>query len=169
MKKDSLGAKDFRLALGSGSGSIVTIPFPISGFPGFLSIVQQRSTVNDQQRPTTANARRPVSKPERLLCRATGTGAVPCRAVFFYRDTRHETRDMKCEMRNAKCELKKHENQGIKESKNSKSRIKNPKNPRTQKPKIQEPKNPKIQNPEPKNPEPKNPEPKNPESRSITM
>lgn len=104
----------------------VPVPVPISGFPGFLSIVQQR----------------PVSKPERLL----EPLALCC--VFL---PRHETRDTRHEMRNAKCELKKHENQKqrtknpkfknprTKEPKNPK--IKNPRNPRTQ-----EPKNPRIQN-----------------------
>lgn len=95
------------------TGCIVTIPVPISGFlvsgfPGFLSIVQQR----------------PVSKPERLLeplalepCRAEPCYVMLCCVVFFYRDT-------KCEIRNVKCETR------AQESRTQKSRIQEPKNPR---------------------------------------
>lgn len=135
------------------AGCIVTIPVPISGSDFLVSgfPIHCPTAVNGQQRSTTANGqRRPVSKPERLLCRATGTGAVPCRAVLCCvylprhetRDTRHETRDMKCEMRNASSR-----NTRIKESRNP--RTKN-KDPRTLSSKIQEPKNPRTQ--EPKNP-----------------
>lgn len=53
MKKDSLGAKDFHWLYRGYPGSDFRFPgFRVSGFPGFLSIVQQRSTVNNGQRPT---------------------------------------------------------------------------------------------------------------------
>lgn len=47
-----------------------------------------------------------------------------CCVVFFYRDTRHETRDAKCEIQNPR------------------TKNQEPKNPRIQNPRIQEPKNP---------------------------
>lgn len=105
MKKDSLGAKDFRLALGSGSGSNVTTPvsYPLS---------------NSGQRSTTANngQRRPVSKPERLLeplAREPSRVVLCC--VFL---PRHETRNTKYEIRDKRHETRAQEsrNQGIKES-----------------------------------------------------
>lgn len=141
------------------TGCIVTIPVPvpvpISGFPGFLSIVQQR----------------PVSKPERLLeplalepCRAEPCYVMLCCVVFFYRDTKYEVRNTRHETRDTSS--------GIKESKNPKIKNQEPKNPRTQEPKNQEPKNPEPKNPKIKNPEPKNPkiqEPKNPRTQESMI
>lgn len=108
------------------TGCIVTIPVPISGsdfrvsgFPGFLSIVQQR----------------PVSKPERLLepLALEPSRAEPCFSTET-RDTRHEMRN--ASSRNTSSETRNPRTQ--------KSRIQNPRiqKSRTQNPRTQEPKNP---------------------------